>query len=738
MTIRRRRRLGIVLVVVLSAIAAAVIAAPAPTPPAPMTTCLAPPITFAAGGPIPDACPNPVVFAGSGSADVTVSNMGSGSLVLTGYTPPNAPFTVSWGSDCPAGSCTLSAPAHNQTTLHVDYAPSTMGPHMDKATLATSVGPYDVVLMGSTAKVPGMIVVNPQVVNLGATAPFGVATMTVTVTNMGSGSAMLMGNSVIADGHWQVDWDAATCPSGSCTLGSGSGSTSFIATFSATSQGMFDTSTTILNDTGTNPIVMLNGSGSGSVSQDLTVIGNPNLDFGIQNVGFASSKVSFDLANTGNVDLPVISIVPMGGSGNPWVIEDPSIGLATSTTRTIFVSCKPTAAGSYDDLLVITPPSGTTVHSTANFAMHCEAVDGGVHPAPSPIALGEIRVGTAVSPVVVTLSGSGAPIDITSGPSLTGTNPALSVSAATPSTITSTQAASFTLAVDTTAEDLDLTDTISVTAGTGLAIQVSGKITTPAITHTNDLDLGTFCIGEPTPTATATFTASGTASILMTRPTLALGAASPFSATYTAPVETAYATGYRLVAGTSATIELHTNDHAGVGDVGDTLTWPSDMPGQPMAVTTLAAHFVDAGAAIAPGSIDFGPVAVHLTSPPHTISLQNCGDTPIDLARATISSPVFRDVSTAALPSSLASGQVAKIDVMFVPPKAGGFQATLSVVASTGTLTAVLTGIGLGGADSAGDRTGFYACSCRTADPATGAPIVLAIAGVLFRRRRRK
>jgi uncharacterized protein (TIGR03382 family) len=164
------------------------------------------------------------------------------------------------------------------------------------------------------------------------------------------------------------------------------------------------------------------------------------------------------------------------------------------------------------------------------------------------------------------------------------------------------------------------------------------------------------------------------------------------------------------------------------------------MPNEPMATTQLRAHFVDTGGAIAPKTLDFGPVSVHQTSEVRSLSLQNCGDAPITLAPLTISpSNAFHDMSATPLPGSLAPGEIARVDLVFTPQKAGATHATVLVDASTGELVANLLGIGLGGADGDGERTGFYACSCASGhtSPAGALAIGLAVASAILRRRKR-
>ncbi|MBA3539933.1 MAG: choice-of-anchor D domain-containing protein [Deltaproteobacteria bacterium] len=586
---------------------------------------------------------------------------------------------------------------------------------------------------GSGSGAPQIAVNPPSTMQM--TAVNSASPVTFSVSNAGGSSLSLTGYSLAPEPAWTVRWDPS-CPAGVCTLAP-SAATSVTATFAPLSIGPHNSSLSITSNGG-NPIIDLLGTGSGAQLELATNLGNPaTLDFGDRPVGVESNPpTTFALRNTGNTPLFQISLTTAMPDG-AYTISPATLDLAGGEIAMIAVRCTAPSIASFDNTLRVRAPGAiATIPDPLDIQLHCAGTNAQLVASPSPIQLGEIRKGTQRSQTI-TLATVGAALAVTAPPALVDPDPQLTVSATDTQTITAATPAHFTLDVNATT-DGDLANSITVTARDTVTIAVTGQVVTPSITYPTALNLGTFCIGSPTPATSASLTATGTASIAMAvKPQLAKAAASPFTIAYIAPPEAAYA--YQLFGnGMMATVALQPQRQTTSGTQTDNLVWTTDMPGQEMVTTSLTTTFVGDGGGISPQTLGFGTVPVRQRSETRQITIENCGDAPLDLTPPTIvPDDAFHDESTTPLPAVLQPHEKALIGVTFVPVRAGVTTAVLSVAASTGTLRVDLDGTGLGNSDDTGERRSFYACTCGSGTPISGLPIVLVVGGVLLRRRRR-
>jgi hypothetical protein len=201
-----------------------------------------------------------------------------------------------------------------------------------------------------------------------------------------------------------------------------------------------------------------------------------------------------------------------------------------------------------------------------------------------------------------------------------------------------------------------------------------------------------------------------------------------------------------LPAGSTALVAVTPKRQSSQGAQFDNVLWKTDVTGAAKAKTMLTATFLNSGSAIAPSSLDFGRVAIHLDSPDaQEVTIQNCDVVALELDPPQISAPFSIDSNN--FPTMLQPGETAKFSVGFHPTKAGEFDKTLIItsaqlvgaplmVALTGTGSAGGTG-GDGGSEGGGaDQTSFYACNgCASNDPSGALLLGLASVFVVYRRR---
>ena len=90
----------------------------------------------------------------------------------------------------------------------------------------------------------------------------------------------------------------------------------------------------------------------------------------------------------------------------------------------------------------------------------------------------------------------------------------------------------------------------------------------------------------------------------------------------------------------SPTVSITPQRQTAVAQLADTLSWHTDVAGEETATTAITARFIDQGGAIAPPSLDFGKVTVHLYSEDgQRVVVQNCNPTPLQLDQPQIKTP---------------------------------------------------------------------------------------------------
>jgi len=661
-----------------------------------------------------------------------VHNPGLIPLALTGATETGASdWFVMWDGVCPAGTCVLQPNATVQ--FSATYLPTTAGTHTKTVRINSNAmsGHVDVELNGNaTASTLGQLRVSTNTVYLegDVNVPH---TSAITIENIGDGPLEIYGHTLdVGVPQWTAQW--AECASG-CVMDPDdviSIDLQFLSPVIANSVISHLRISSDDNGVASTETIDLEGKALGSTIDLTTNLGGvPTVNFGQLPATTTSTEVTFELTNTGNRDTPAFDLVVPSA----YTVSPSQLTLQPSIPQVVTISCTPPTVASFDGTLTLANTAGVTSTSPNPFAitLRCTGTDSQLVVAPQPIMLGEIRVGNEVRRQV-TLATIGDPLTVTAR-SLSGANSQLSLGSLDTPNITLGAPASFDVIATATADD-NLADTLTVTAGTTQMVEITGTVVTPDIDYLQAIDLGTFCVGRTPAPQTVGFRASASASILMTAaPALQTGTA--FELEHLTPMTPAYP--YRLASGATATVRVAPLASNSAGGVTDAIVWQSDMPLAESVTTNLTATFISAGGAIAPTSVSFKNTVVKQRSEHATITLENCDATALALQPPSIDNPAFVDISATPLPAMLQPTEQATIDVLFEPKRAGATTGTLLVASSAGQLAVVLDGLGLGTGDDTTEKTGFYACSCSSGDPAATAPIVLALAGILRRRRRR-
>lgn len=597
----------------------------------------------------------------------------------------------------------------------------------------TTLSPPIALTCNGTAGSSGpAISANPSSVTLSADVGAGMSTSSVLVSNIGMGTLTI--SSITKAGS--PDWIYTTvggCPTQPCTV-AGSGSFTIETQFAPTAIGARDATITIASDDPLTPMLQipLNGTGLGATIALGSSLGMPaTIDLGTTPIGIETTA-TFDLRNDGNVTLTPVNLALMQAGAELTVSPNPT-SINAASTRTITVGCTPTAAQLYTGQLEITAPNART-GSPISILVKCTGSAGSLYATPSSIQLGEVRTGSPRVTKTIALKTAGGSLTLSSPPALSPAIADLSVTPPSSSTVTLAMPSMFDLFVDATT-DHDLATTIEVGAGSDtLSIPVTGKVVTAKIAYPETIMVGSFCVNQPTTSAAASLTATGTATIgLATQPVLNKMSSSPFQLGYTAPVSYPYA----LPASQSATVEVTPLRQMAAGSQVDEIVWATDVGGNPAPRTMVTAEFISDGGAIAPQVADFGNVVLRQFGDPRVIRIQNCGMEPMALSGVEISpSGEFTDDSPIPLPEMLAPKAIATINVMFRPTKLGLRRATLTVGSSKGLLGVSLSGQGIGTPETTPDSTSFYACDCTSSRPVDAWPALVVLLALRRRRRR--
>ena len=573
------------------------------------------------------------------------------------------------------------------------------------------------------------------------------ASGTVHVQNVGTSVLTIAQNGITIMGAG-TDWTytlAGTCTTLPCDL-QPNASTDVTVTLDPSVIGSRTaTFQVVSNATSGQSSLQIYGTGKGATLEDLT---DPTtIDFGyVPKNGTATAMIH--LVNRGNRDLTdvTVSVSPATGfstsPANPVTVTD-------TATTTVLLTCSPN--GSTSTLMTtFTASAPDTVNNTpVTITATCTGTDAALVASPASIPFGEIRRDRpAPTPKTIELKNvSTQPLMLSGNPELMPGVPALTLTPPSSLSIGANSMQQITLSVSTAA-DADLTSTITATddvdSGYTLQIPVTGKVVTPAASVPATLDLGTFCVNQETTASTVVLTSTGTGKFyLPNAPVMMMGGSSPFQLALKAPL-----TYPALLAPTeSASVDIKPKRQAQALPVHDTIEWSTDIMGAPQPTTQVSASFLDDGAAIAPASLDFGQVPVHVQNQDAlSVTVQNCSTSALALS-GVIDDPAFT-FDTTQFPSSLMPGQTATFGVLFEPTKIQHYDGTLTIstVPATQTMLMVkLSGDGIA-SDGGGDAgpgsgnglsdTSFYACSCRTSSPVGGLPIVLALGAIILRRRR--
>ncbi len=437
----------------------------------------------------------------------------------------------------------------------------------------------------------------------------------------------------------------------------------------------------------------------------------------------ASREVS--IHNPGPAPLEVM----LGAPGAPFTAPA-TASVGPGETTSFPIACRSQTPVPETDAEV-TLTSNATQSNTAAIAVRCAVADTRLEVTPGTLDLAEVRHGAMPRTLAITLRNPGPGPMLLAQVRLDGAHASLRLEPELTTDHPLAAGASLALAlvlVPSTELDLEGARLAIDVDAARLELPIAGAVVTPsARVSPTALDLGTACVGTQV-TGTVRLINSGTATLMMQQPTMdrAFVTRLDLPASYPAPL----APGFAATAGVSPRTQQ-------IGAIDGTLTWDVDAPAGPFSVP-VTLRYIDAGAAISPRGLIFGPIDVGQASPRQTVTLENCNPLPIRLAIEGVAAPPGDldawEVSPATDERTLGPRDKLQLTAVFRPRRVGRHVAHVRLSIDDAPAEIELIGDALG---EVPEPVSFYACDCRTSgSPAPGAPIALALLIALRRRRK--
>jgi MYXO-CTERM domain-containing protein len=673
------------------------------------------------------------------TTNVTLQNAGSAALTVGPVSTAGMDWTMDFGPPC-TGSLACTVNPGDMILLDFTFTPSMAGDIDATFTIQTNDPDENPVMIfadgfGTSAGAPE---VTPSTLSVTLMAPVGMTAMSTTEFLRNDGMAPLtVGPLSSSNPDWSVELGSPCTGMTTCTLDP-SELVSLVISFTPSAVGDSDAMLDITtDDSDENPVtIFADGTGTDTMSDSTLTLITPITE-PVQLTTVVGSTITQPIEVSNTPATQAIMASASITSAPPFGVSPSFHNLNPDDPRTFTVSCTPQSTSTVPATLTIASSDVTTANSPLEIAFECTGTANHLSVTPAVIDLGEVRIDGMGPRVVETVELS------TDGPTLQVhmiaeqvDHPKVTLGAASAPDVVMGVPTTFAISLDPGDTEGEVMTTVDVSAGPDTeTVTFRADIVRAMIAPPADVDFGSVCIGDTVQPQMLRLASTGSATIALgIRPELEKGAASPFSLEWLSPDENGYPVD--LLMGQEATVRVAPATQTVAGAYEDHVAWTTDMPMSPR--TRVAVRYLDDAGGISPGALEFGAVPLRQTSATQLITVQNCAAAELTLARPIISMPDEFVVVGDPLPPSLAPGATATIAVAFVPGFAGVRMATLSVVTSAGDLEVTLAGTGIDDGTAVGSPASLYACDCSSGDPGSALVILLALAGVVVPRRRRR
>lgn len=603
-----------------------------------------------------------VSVGGNATETVTLINSGNTSLSITAANISGAAFSIS-GLSLP-----LTLAANQSSSFSVVFAPTATGSASGSISFASNApgSPTTLALAGNGDASSDALNASPSAVAFGNVATGSHQSQTVALKNTGT-SNISISQIAVTGSVFSVSGVSAPIAIG------GGQSASLTVTFAPTTAGASSGSVTVTS-TASDPSLVIALSGTGATPQPQLSVSPPTVGFGNVAVGTTGSQ-SVTLSNTGTAALIISAALASGAGFSASGLSLPAT-INPGQNATLTATFTPQAAGSASGTISIT---SNAPGSPAAIPLSGTGVQGQLSASPSPVAFGNVSVGSN-SPQVITLTNNGSAAVAISSASVSGTGFTIS-GLSTPQTVNAGATTTVTATFSPTATGA-ASGSVSITSNASnstLVIALSGAGIQPQLTATpSSVGFGDVTTGSNS-TLSVTLSNPGTASLTITQATISTGAFTMSGLTVPLTINS----------GKSSTFSIEfapTSNGAASGSV--TLT--SNAPNSPTSIS-LTGTGVSATQLlnVSPTSLDLGNVQVGSTGT-QTATLTNSGTGSVTISQMTVSGTGYSATGVSA-GQVLTAGESVPITVTFTPTTTGSATGSVTITSNASNSPAVIS-----------------------------------------------
>ena len=633
------------------------------------------------GVPVVTFTPSPLAFgtipvSTSSTLVATLKNTGGSNLTFSAATITGTNSSV---FKIASTTCVSPLGASLSCTYNVTATPSAAGLQTANLTLNdnASGSPHQLPLTVTGGTVG--ITINPTSLTFGVVAPGSCSTVqTDTITSSGTSPLVIQSTFTFSNPVFQFG-GSGTCSVGQ-SLNPGQSCTASVK-FCPTTPGAATGTLSISTNAPSSPTLLpLSGTGGSAVLS----LAPTSANCGTLQVGTSAACQSFTLTNTGTIATTTITASISGGSAASFSQTNNCTTLASAGTCTINVVMQPTTAGALSANLQASASNTNTATSSLSGAGSAASLT----LTPTTANFGNVLIGTTSSATTITAKNTGiGPVTITS---ITTAIPFARTNVNCPiSPATLAAGASCTFTVTATPTGLGAANGSVTVVDSAVGSPHNAALTVTGVAPIASLTPSSFNYGnQPVGTQGSShdFVLANTGTGLMTITSIGV------TGDYLITTNTC---GTNVAAGLNCVISIAFKPTA-AGTRAGILSVVDSAAGSPHQ-SSLTGNGTSLTVLITPSSLTYASRTVGTTSPPQTASLQNTGNTTLNLTSVGVTGDYA--ISSNTCGSTVAAGVTCAIGVTFTPTATGTRTGTLTFtdnangspqqVPITGTGTAV-------------------------------------------------
>ncbi|MGA9142556.1 MAG: choice-of-anchor D domain-containing protein [Candidatus Acidiferrales bacterium] len=353
-----------------------------------------------------------VALGSNATQTITLTNSGTTSIAISQAAASGTGFSIT-------GLNPMTLNASQTTTFTAKFAPAAAGSATGAITITSNATNSTLTIGLSGTGTQGHLTANPASVSFGSLVVGSNASVSVTLTNSGTGNVSITEGTASGTGFTMSDLAATTLTAGQ--------STSFTVKYAPTTAGASTGNVSITSNAPGSPLA-IPLSGTGTQTQPQLTLNPTAVPFGNVSVGSSSSQ-NVTITNSGNGTLNITGATPSGAGFSFTGLGVQSINAGASITFAAKFS--PTATGSVTGSISITSNAAS---SPANLALTGTGIQSQLAANPSSASFGTVIMGNSNSQTISLTNGGTAAVSVSQA-NITGTGFSISGMPTLPMTI---------------------------------------------------------------------------------------------------------------------------------------------------------------------------------------------------------------------------------------------------------------------------------------------------------------